>query len=75
MTRAWLGAVKSTIHRRFSRSAFSVRPDLICWGVRARVSAQACACACERGRPRLSGYAIGRAVPEVTDQLRISASQ
>ena len=49
-TRAWLGAVKVTFHRRFSPSRASVRPGLICCrGVRARVSAQAC----EKGRPRL----------------------
>ena len=49
-TRAWLGAAKAMVHRRFSRSQFSVRPHLICCrGVRAHLSAQAC----EKGRPRL----------------------
>ena len=44
-------------------------------GARPCVGPGMCTCACERGRPRLSGCAIGGAVPEVTDQLRISASQ
>ena len=69
-TRAWLGAVKSTIHRRFSRSAFGV--GLICCrGVRARLSAQAC----EEGRPRLwLRHRWGRS-PKLAGQLRTSASQ
>ena len=47
-TRAWLGAAKAKVPRRFSRSQFSVRRGLICCrGVRAHLSAQAC----EKGRP------------------------
>ena len=50
LTSAWLGAAKSKVPRRFSRSAFRVRRGPICCrGVRGRVATEAC----EKGRRRL----------------------